>query len=82
MGILGLQERVRSKLFLRRDRYGRYFSALAYIPRDRMSTQVRHKIEAMLKRALDGEQVDTNVKIGESPLAQLHICLLYTSRCV
>ena len=73
MGILGLQERVRSKLFLRRDRYGRYFSALAYIPRDRMSTQVRHKIEAMLKRALDGEQVDTNVKIGESPLAQLHI---------
>src|SRR5690606_6086227 len=73
MGILGLQERVRSKLFLRRDRYGRFFSALAYIPRERMSTQVRHRIEAMLMEALDGAQVDTNVQIGESPLAQLHM---------
>ncbi|WP_256644953.1 NAD-glutamate dehydrogenase [Thermomonas paludicola] len=73
MGILGLQERVRSKLFLRRDRYGRYYSALAYVPRDRMSTQVRHRIEAMLREALDGDRVDTNVQIGDSPLAQLHI---------
>jgi glutamate dehydrogenase len=52
MGILGLQERVRSKLFLRRDRYGRFFSALAYIPRDRFNTEVRLRIEAMLKDAL------------------------------
>ena len=73
MGILGLQERVRSKLFLRRDRYGRYYSALAYVPRERMSTQVRHRIEAMLREALDGDRVDTNVQIGDSPLAQLHI---------
>ncbi|MEO5630242.1 MAG: NAD-glutamate dehydrogenase domain-containing protein, partial [Thermomonas sp.] len=73
MGILGLQERVRSKLFLRRDRYGRYFSALVYIPRDRMNTQVRHRIEDMLKLALNGDQVDSNVQIGESPLAQIHM---------
>jgi glutamate dehydrogenase len=73
MGILGLQERVRSRLFVRRDRYGRYFSALVYIPRDRMSTQVRHRIEAMLREALGGAQVDTTVQIGESPLAQLHM---------
>ncbi|WP_449448306.1 NAD-glutamate dehydrogenase [Thermomonas brevis] len=73
MGILGLQERVRSKLFLRRDRYGRYYSALAYVPRERMSTQVRHRIEAMLREALDGDRIDTNVQIGDSPLAQLHI---------
>ena len=45
-GILGLQERVRSKLFLRRDRYGRFFSALVYIPRDRFNTEVRTRIEA------------------------------------
>ena len=47
-GILGLQERVRSKLFLRRDRYGRFFSVLVYVPRDRHVTQMRHRIEAML----------------------------------
>ena len=73
MGILGLQERMRSKLFLRRDRYGRYYSALVYVPRERMSTQVRHRIEAMLRASLDGERVDTNVQIGDSPLAQMHI---------
>ena len=73
MGILGLQERVRSKLFLRRDRYGRFFSALVYIPRDRFNTEVRLRIEKMLKRALHGEHVDTTVQVGESPFAQLHM---------
>ncbi|HTM70603.1 MAG TPA: NAD-glutamate dehydrogenase domain-containing protein [Luteimonas sp.] len=72
-GILGLQERVRSKLFLRRDRYGRFWSALAYIPRDRFNTEVRHRIEDMLKRGLGGDGVDTTVQVGESPLAQLHM---------
>ncbi|WP_363800902.1 NAD-glutamate dehydrogenase domain-containing protein [Lysobacter firmicutimachus] len=72
-GILGLQERVRSKLFLRRDRYGRYFSGLVYIPRERFNTDVRLRVEAMLKDKLHGEHVDTTVHIGESPLAQLHL---------
>ncbi|MEO6102379.1 MAG: NAD-glutamate dehydrogenase domain-containing protein, partial [Pseudoxanthomonas sp.] len=73
LGILGLQERVRSKLFLRRDRYGRFFSALVYIPRERFNTDVRLRIEALLKEALHGEYVDTTVQLGESPLAQLHL---------
>ncbi|MBW3551165.1 MAG: NAD-glutamate dehydrogenase, partial [Proteobacteria bacterium] len=72
-GILGLQERVRSRLFLRRDRYGRFFSGLVYIPRDRFNTDVRLRIEAMLRRVLHGEHVDTTVVLGESPLAQLHL---------
>src|SRR4249919_3605443 len=72
-GILGLQERVRSKLFIRRDRYGRFFSALVYIPRERFNTEVRLRIEQMLKVALHGEHSDTNVVLGDSPLAQLHL---------
>ncbi|WP_028920402.1 NAD-glutamate dehydrogenase [Pseudoxanthomonas suwonensis] len=72
-GVLGLQERVRSRLFLRRDRYGRFFSALVYIPRERFNTDVRLRIEALLKDALHGEQVDSSVVLGESPLAQLHL---------
>jgi glutamate dehydrogenase len=74
-GVLGLQERVRSKLFLRRDRYGRFFSGLVYIPRDRFNTDVRHRIEALLKQMLHGEFVDTNVQLSESPLAQLHLVI-------
>ncbi|HPF73760.1 MAG: NAD-glutamate dehydrogenase [Lysobacteraceae bacterium] len=75
MGILGLQERSRTKLFVRRDRYGRFFSCIAYIPRDRFNTDLRHRIEAMLKRALRGERLDTNVQISDSPLAQLHLII-------
>ncbi|TBR11161.1 MAG: NAD-glutamate dehydrogenase, partial [Lysobacter sp.] len=75
LGILGLQERVRSRIFMRRDRYGRFYSALVYIPRDRFNTEVRLRIEAMLKDALNADHVDSSVMLGESPLAQLHIMI-------
>ena len=73
MGVLGLQERVRSRLFLRRDKYSRFISALVYLPRERFNTDVRLRIEAMLKDALHGEYVDSSVVLGESPLAQVHL---------
>jgi len=75
MGILALQERVRSRLFLRRDRYGRFFSALVYIPRDRFSGEVRNRIETLLREALQGERLDSSISIGESPLAQMYLVI-------
>ena len=75
MGILSLQERPRTRVFLRRDRYGRFYSALIYIPRDRYNTEVRLRAEALLREALHGERLDTNVQMGESPLAQLHMII-------
>ena len=73
MGILGLQERPRTRLFLRRDRHGRFWSALVYVPRDRFNSDVRQRIEALMMRELHGERLDAAVQIGESPLAQLHL---------
>jgi glutamate dehydrogenase len=75
IGILGLQERARTRLFLRRDRYGRFFSVLVYIPRDRFNTEVRRRIEGLLREALHGERLDTTVQVGESTLAQLHLLI-------
>jgi glutamate dehydrogenase len=72
-GILGLQERVRSKLFLRQDRYGRFWSALVYLPRERYNTDVRVAIENLLRESLHADRVDSTVQVGDSPLAQLHI---------
>ncbi|MDW8479685.1 MAG: NAD-glutamate dehydrogenase [Xanthomonadales bacterium] len=66
IGILNLQERQRTRLFLRRDRYGRFFSCLAFLPRDRFNTAVRQRIEELLMRALEGERCDTQVMVGES----------------
>ncbi len=73
LGLLGLQERVGARLFLRRDRFSRFHSVLVYLPRERFNTDLRVRIEAMLKQALDGEFVDSSVVLGESPLAQLHL---------
>lgn len=38
MGILELQERTRTRLFVRADRYARFFSCLVFLPRDRFDT--------------------------------------------
>ena len=73
MGLLGLQERVAARLFLRRDRFGGFHSVLVHLPRERFNTDLRLRIEAMLREALDGEHVDSTVILGQSPLAQLHV---------
>lgn len=73
VGILNLQERQRTRLFVRRDRYGRYFSCLVYIPRDRFTSEIRDRIEQTLKRAFNGERFDSTVAVSESVLARLHV---------
>lgn len=73
MGVLGLQERVRSRLFLRRDQFSRFISALVFLPRERFNTDVRLRIESMLRDELQGEHVDSSVVLGDSPLAQVHL---------
>ena len=64
-GILELQQRARSRLFVRRDRYGRFFTCLVFVPRDRFSTTVRERIEDMLREVFHGESLDSNVLMGE-----------------
>ncbi|MGY6588196.1 MAG: NAD-glutamate dehydrogenase [Wenzhouxiangella sp.] len=73
MGILDLQERSQTRLFIRRERFGRFFSCLVFIPRDRFNTENREKIQGILKRALNGERLDFAVQVGESKLARVHV---------
>ncbi len=74
-GIMGLQGRARSRLFVRRDKYGRFFSCLVFIPRDRFNTDVRERIEALLKRVFHGERLDSSIQISESALARVHMVI-------
>lgn len=70
-GILRLQERRRTRLFLRPDIYGRFMSALVYIPRDRYTTAVRRRIEAELTKTFDAISIDFEARMSESTLARL-----------
>ena len=72
-GVLRLRERRETRLFLRKDIYGRYMSCLVYLPRDRYTTKVRLRAQEILRSALDGSQVDYSALIGDSPVARLHI---------
>lgn len=72
LGILNLQDRQRVKLFLRRDTFRRFFSCLVFIPREKYTTAIRRRIEALLKDAFDGVTVDSAVQISDSALARLH----------
>jgi glutamate dehydrogenase len=77
MGILHLQERQRTRLFVRRDTYGRFFSCLVFVPRDRYNTVIRERMQDILHWALGGENVEFNVRLSESVLARLHF-IIYT----
>lgn len=78
MGVLQLQERQRVKLFVRRDSFGRFFSCLAYVPRDRYNTQVRLKVEQILHEALGGSHSESHGDLSESALAQIHVVVRTT----
>jgi len=74
-GVLRLSERKQTRLFLRRDRYGRYMSCLVYLPRDRYTTKVRLRAQGILKAALRGVTVDYSAQVGDSALARLYVVI-------
>ena len=70
-GIQRLQERRRTRLFLRPDIYGRFMSAVVYLPRDRYTTNVRLRIEEELRETFDAVSIDYEARMTESALARL-----------
>ena len=72
IGILRLQERQRTRLFLRRDPFGRFTSAQVFVPRDRYNTELRVKVGNELMFALDGESIEFTPMLTDSPLARIH----------
>src|SRR5579884_3047709 len=72
LGILALQERQRVRLFARRDRFGRHWSCLVFVPLDRYTQAVRQRITDILLTAFTGTGFEYHAQVGESVLARLH----------
>ena len=51
-GIFGLQERPRVRVLLRRDLFHRFYSCLVFVPREKYNTQVRQRIERVIRRSI------------------------------
>ncbi|PIV35687.1 MAG: glutamate dehydrogenase [Lysobacterales bacterium CG02_land_8_20_14_3_00_62_12] len=75
IAVLALQQRQRTRVFVRRDLYGRFFSCLVFLPRDRFNQEIRERIETAMMHSLNGERLDSNVHIGDEALARLHLII-------
>ncbi|KHD08879.2 NAD-glutamate dehydrogenase [Candidatus Thiomargarita nelsonii] len=82
IGILQLQERQQPiRLFVRADTYGRFFSCLVYVQRERYDTEMRQRMETVLLKAFGGTSIEFNVWLSESVFAQIHF-IVYTSTSI
>ncbi len=70
-GIMGLEERRTTRLFLRPDDFGRFVSAVVFLPRDRYNTGVRQRIENVFRQEFDLQDLDFEVRLSTSSLARL-----------
>ncbi|MEX2631446.1 MAG: NAD-glutamate dehydrogenase domain-containing protein, partial [Tistlia sp.] len=78
LGILHLQERQRTALFVRQDPFERFVSCMIFVPRERFDTSLRLKIQKRLEAAFQGTVSSFHTEIGESPLARLHLIIRTT----
>ncbi|MEJ6475340.1 NAD-glutamate dehydrogenase [Pseudoalteromonas piscicida] len=73
MGVLQTQERDMCRLFVRKDVYGRFFSCMVYVPRERYNTALRRETQQLLARAFkSSEKVEFTTFFSESTLARTH----------
>ncbi len=71
MGILGLGERQRVRLFVSRDQLDRFVECLVCIPRDRFNTENRERVGRILIEEFNGSHLDWTLQLSESLLARV-----------
>lgn len=71
LGVLHLQGRQQVALFVRRDPLNRFVSCLVYVPRDRLDTDLRLKIQDVLGKAFNGAVSAYYTHLSDEPLARL-----------
>ena len=78
-GIMGLEERRKTRLFLRADRFNRFITAVVYLPSDRYNTDVRYRIEQVFRQEFDLSAIDYEVYLSSSSLARLFFRIRLTN---
>tara|TARA_Y100000052_G_scaffold27564_1_gene36495 strand:+ start:35166 stop:39995 length:4830 start_codon:yes stop_codon:yes gene_type:complete len=70
--ILQLQERAETRIFLRRDQFDRYLTALVYVPRESFNSELRARIAKRLEQAFSASLIAFYPSFSDSPLARIH----------
>lgn len=74
-GVAQAFDRPRARLFVRRDRFDRFASALVYVPREQYNTRVRERIGHALKTAFNGRVSAFYPQYNDSALARVHFII-------
>lgn len=72
LSVLAMRESEPLRLFMRRDRYGRFYVCLVYVPRERFAPGMRRVMARELERRLGGVIEETNVALLRDGLARVH----------
>ncbi|MDA9556094.1 NAD-glutamate dehydrogenase [Vibrio sp.] len=72
-GVVQMQDRDLLRLFVRKDPFGRFFSCMVYINKERYTTELRRETQRILQNYFGSEQkVEFTTYFSESQLARTH----------
>ena len=72
-GVLQMQDRDKLKLFVRKDGFGRFFSCMVYVSKDRYNTKLREDTQRILAKHFSSDkEVEFTTYFSESTLARTH----------
>ncbi|MCY0966503.1 NAD-glutamate dehydrogenase [Parathalassolituus penaei] len=75
ISILNIQERRQTRIYLRKDPYSKFVSCLAYVPRDIYNTDLRQRIEGVLRHEFAPLDIESTTYFSESVLARAQYTL-------
>jgi glutamate dehydrogenase len=76
--IAHIHERRRTRVFVRRDRYGLFYNCLVFLPRELFNTQLRLRIQRLLMRELGAKDAPFDAYFSESILVRLQFTVRVT----
>ena len=71
LGMYHIRERQVMKLFVRKDKFSRYYFCMLYMPRDRYNSEVRERVERILLKTLNGKRMVFKTNLLESVLCRI-----------
>lgn len=73
MGVVQMQDRDLLRLFVRKDPFGRFFSCMVYVNKERYNTELRHQTQRILQKYFRTDRdVEFTTYFSESQLARTH----------
>ncbi|MEO1407575.1 MAG: NAD-glutamate dehydrogenase domain-containing protein, partial [Pseudomonadota bacterium] len=70
-GVLHLYERPRTRLFVRKDRFGRFVSAIVYVPRDAYDSELRQRMVTLLEDAYGATLLNFEPRFSQQSLVRV-----------